>query len=166
MPFIRESREVGDLVGPSTGVQRLIVLIQPVAPDEIVYLHRHDGGDQILRLLRGELLVEVDGETRTCGAGEIAIVPAGASHGFAATGEPALLEVIGEQGCGTKFAVRRDDGTVDWVEVHRPELPWDHPGEPTDIAALNERAVVPGATTAPSAPSRDSVSRPAPPRSP
>ena len=74
-------------------------------------------------------------------------VPAGVSHGFAATGAPALLEAIGEQGCGTSFAVRRPDGTLDWVEVHRPELPWDRPGEPTDIDALNERAVTPGRGT-------------------
>jgi quercetin dioxygenase-like cupin family protein len=145
MPFTKESRDVGDLVGPADGVHRLIVLVQAVAPDEIVYLHRHDGGDQILRLVSGELLVEVDGETRTCVAGEIAVVPAGASHGFAGTGAPALLEVIGEQACGTAFAVRGGDGTVQWVEVHRPDLPWDHPGDPTDIEALNERAVRPAA---------------------
>lgn len=145
MPFTKESRAVGEIVGSATELRRLIVLIQAVAPDETVYLHRHDGGDQILRLLSGELLVEVGGETRICVASDIAVVPAGVSHGFSARGAPALLEVIGEQGCGTAFAARRDDGTVEWVEVHRPELPWDRPGEPTDIEALDRRAVAPGA---------------------
>src|SRR4051812_45293839 len=92
MPFTKESREVGDLVGPGDGVHRLIVLVQAVAPDEVVYLHRHDGGDQILRVVSGEVLVEGEGEPRRCVAGEIAVVPAGAPHGFAGTGEPALLE--------------------------------------------------------------------------
>ena len=144
MPFIKESRAVGDLAGPDAGLRRLIVLIQPVAPEETVYMHRHPDGDQILRLLSGELNVELAGETRTCAPSDIVVVPAGESHGFAATGAPALLEVIGEQGCGTSFAVRDDEGAVEWVEVHRPELPWDRPGEATDIDALNERAVAPG----------------------
>jgi quercetin dioxygenase-like cupin family protein len=143
MPFIKENRESGELVGTSEGLKRIIVLSQPVAPDEVVYMHRHDGGDQILRLVSGELLVQIGDETRTCVAGETAVVPAGQPHGFMGTGEPALLEVIGEQACGTAFAVRGDDGTVEWVEVHRPDLPWDRPGEPTDIDALNERAVAP-----------------------
>jgi len=145
MPFIKESRAVGELVGAGTGLRRIIVLIQSVAPDEIVYMHRHADGDQILRVLSGELRVEVSGETRTCAASDIAVVPAGESHGFAAMGEPALLEVIGEQGCGTSFAVHCDDGALEWIEVHRPELPWDRAGEPTDIDALNERAIPPAA---------------------
>ena len=143
MPFLTESRAVGELVGSDSGLRQLIVLNQPVAPDEVVYMHRHAGGDQILRVLSGELRVEIAGEVRTCVAGDIAAVPAGESHGFAGTGAPALLEVVGQQGCGTSFAVRGVDGAVDWVEVHRPELPWDRRGEQTDIDALNARAIPP-----------------------
>jgi len=143
MPFIKESRDAGELVGAGSGLRRLSVLIQSVAPDEIVYMHRHAGGDQILRVLSGELRVEISGDVRTCGAADIAVVPAGESHGFAAMGAPALLEVIGEQGCGTSFAVRGVDGAVEWVEVHRQDLPWDREGEPTDIDALNARAIAP-----------------------
>jgi quercetin dioxygenase-like cupin family protein len=143
MPFIQESRESGELMGARDGLRHLMVLIQPVAPDEVAYLHRHDGGDQVLRVVSGALLVQIGDETRHCVAGEIAVVPAGETHGFRGTGAPALLEVIGQQGCGTTFAVRGEDGAVEWVEVHRPEWAWDRPGEPTDFEALCERAISP-----------------------
>jgi hypothetical protein len=63
------------------------------------------------------------------------LAPAGAAHGFRGLGTPALLEVFGEQGCGTKFL---QDGSDD-VEVHRAGVPWDRLGPPTDMRRIEER---------------------------
>jgi len=119
MPFSASRREPGVVAGPAHGLGRLIVLVQPVAADEVATPHHHHG-DQLLRVLDGEVLVEVDGEARTCRAGDVAIAPAGAVHTFRGLGAPALLEVIGEQRCRTFFVTA--DGER---EVHRPGVPWD-----------------------------------------
>jgi quercetin dioxygenase-like cupin family protein len=139
MPFSTSTTKAGVIAGPAHGLQRLIVQVQAVAPGEIGYLHRHDSADQILRVLQGDVLMEVGDDAMVCGPGEIAIVPAGRAHGFRGLEVPALLEVFGEQRCGTFFPLAGDDE----VEVHRPEVPWDRPGPPTDMAALVPRMLAP-----------------------
>lgn len=113
--------------------------MQAVAPDDVGHLHRHDAADQILSVLEGEVLIEVDGDTRICRSGEMGIAPAGAVHGFLGLGSPARLEVFGEQNAGTVFLLA--DGEE--IEVHRPGVPWDRPGPATDMSALAPRLVAP-----------------------
>lgn len=138
MPFSTKTTHVGVIAGPEHGLRRLIVQVQPVAPEEVAFLHRHDG-DQILVVLEGEVLMEVAGEARICRKEEMGVAPAGAAHGFRGLGASALLEVLGEQSCGTMFL---QAGAED-VEVHRPGVPWDRPGPPTDMERINERALAP-----------------------
>jgi mannose-6-phosphate isomerase-like protein (cupin superfamily) len=138
MPFSIRTSAVGVLAGPEHGLRRLIVQVQPVAPHEVGHLHRHDA-DQILAVLQGELLIEVDGQSRVCRPGEMGIAPAGSAHGFRGIGVPALLEVTGEQARGTRFLLA--DGEE--IEVHRPGVPWDRPGPRTDMATLASRMVRP-----------------------
>lgn len=139
MPFSTRSSAVGVNAGSEHGLQRLIVRVQPVAPDDVGHLHRHDNADQILCVLEGEVLIEVDGDARMCPPGEMGVVPAGTSHGFLGLGAPALLEVFGEQRRGTVFLL----GDGDEVEVHRPGVPWDRPGPATDMSALAPRLLAP-----------------------
>jgi quercetin dioxygenase-like cupin family protein len=139
MPFSRRSDDVGDVAGPEHGLHRLIVRVQPVAADDVGHLHRHDEADQVLCVLQGEVLIEVDGDARVCRVGEVGVVPAGSFHGFLGLGAPALLEVFGEQHAGTVFLLT--DGEE--VQVHRPGVPWDRPGPATDMAALATRLVTP-----------------------
>jgi quercetin dioxygenase-like cupin family protein len=139
MPFSTRTSDVGVFAGPEHGLRRLIMQVQPVAPDEVGHLHRHDDADQILTVLQGELVIAVDGESRICRPGEVAIAPAGSAHGFRGIGVPALLEVAGEQARGTVFLLV--DGEE--IEVHRPGVPWDRPGPPTDMAALAFRMLPP-----------------------
>jgi mannose-6-phosphate isomerase-like protein (cupin superfamily) len=139
MPFSTKSSEVGVFAGPEHGLRRLVVQVQPVAPDEVGHLHRHDEADQILCVLQGKVMIEVAGDSRVCGPGEMGTVPAGSPHGFRGIGVPALLEVTGEQGRGTVFLLA--DGEE--IEVHRPGVPWDRPGPPTDMAALGTRMLAP-----------------------
>jgi quercetin dioxygenase-like cupin family protein len=139
MPFSTSSSDVGVIAGPAHGLRGLIVQVQAVTPDEIGYLHRHDTADQILRVLQGEVLMEVAGEARVCRAGEMALVPAGSPHGFRGLEAAALLEVFGEQHCGTVFPLAGGEE----IEVHRLEVPWDRPGAPTDMAVLVPRLLAP-----------------------
>jgi quercetin dioxygenase-like cupin family protein len=138
MRFSTRTTDAGVIAGPDHGLRRLIVSVLSVAPDDVGWLHRHEG-DQILIVVRGAVLVEVDGEARICREGELGVAPAGATHGFRGLGGPARLEVVGEQRCGTEFLL--NDGGA--VEVHRPGVPWDRPGPATDMAALAPRLVAP-----------------------
>jgi hypothetical protein len=113
MPFSTTTQEAGDIAGPEHGLRRLIVLIHTVAADEVANL---DGADQVLRVLEGDVFIEVGGEGHVCRAGEMGVVPAGVAHGFRGLGVPGLLEVFGEQHAGTVFLLA--DGNE--IEVHRP----------------------------------------------
>jgi quercetin dioxygenase-like cupin family protein len=139
MPFSTRTSDIGAFAGPEHGLRRLIVQVQPVAPHEVGHLHRHDDADQILGVLQGELLIEVDGESRVCRPGDMGIAPAGSAHGFRGIGVPALLEVTGEQARGTVFLLTEGEE----IEVHRPRVPWDRPGPPTDMAVLASRMLPP-----------------------
>jgi quercetin dioxygenase-like cupin family protein len=139
MSFSMRTSELGVIAGPEHGLHRLIVRVQAVAADDIGHLHRHDNADQILCVLEGDVLIEVDGEAKVCHVGELGIAPAGAVHGFLGLGAPALLEVFGEQQCGTIFLLA--DGEE--IEVHRPGVPWDRPGSATDMSTLAPRLLAP-----------------------
>jgi quercetin dioxygenase-like cupin family protein len=139
MPFSSRSNDPGVVAGHEHGLRRLIVRVQRVAAHDVGHLHRHDAADQILCVLEGEVLIEVDGESRVCGPGVMGIAPAGSPHGFLGLGAPALLEVFGEQEAGTVFLLA-DGGER---EVHRPGVPWDRPGPPTDMTGLEARLVAP-----------------------
>jgi quercetin dioxygenase-like cupin family protein len=139
MSFSIRTSDVGVIAGPEHGLRRLIVRVQAVAGDDIGHLHRHDNADQILCVLEGEMLIEVDGDANVCRAGELGIAPAGAVHGFLGLGAPALLEVFGEQQSGTVFLLAGGDE----VEVHRPGVPWDRPGPATNMSTLAPRLLAP-----------------------
>jgi Cupin domain len=138
MPFSTKTREIGDLAGPEHGLDRLILLVQPVAPNEVANLHHHDRAEQVLRVLEGEVFIEVDGEARVCRTGEMGVVPAGAVHGFRGLGAPAPGG-LRRAACRTVFLLA-DGGEI---EVHRPGVPWDRPGPATDMAALASRLIPP-----------------------
>jgi quercetin dioxygenase-like cupin family protein len=139
MSFSTKTTDVGVIAGAEHGLERLIVRVQAVAADDIGHLHRHDNADQILCVLEGELLIEVDGESKVCRPGELGIAPAGTAHGFLGLGAPALLEVFGEQQSGTVFLLAGGEE----VEVHRPGVPWDRPGPTTDMSTLAPRLLAP-----------------------
>ncbi len=139
MPFSMRTSKVGVIAGAEHGLRRLIVRVQAVAADDVGHLHRHDNADQILCVLEGDVLIEVDGEAKVCSAGEMGIAPAGTVHGFLGLGAPALLEVFGEQQCGTSFLL---DGGEE-IEVHRPGVPWDRPGPATDMSTVAQRLLAP-----------------------
>jgi quercetin dioxygenase-like cupin family protein len=139
MSFSLRTSDVGVVAGAEHGLRRLIVRVQAVAADDIGHLHRHDNADQILCVLEGDVLIEVNGEAKVCHTGELGIAPAGTVHGFLGLGAPALLEVFGEQQSGTIFLLAGGEE----VEVHRPGVPWDRPGPATDMSTFAPRLLAP-----------------------
>ena len=71
--------------------------------------HLHHG-DEILRILSGEAVVQVGDEQRVCGPGDVVIIPA-----------DVVLDA------GQVFPVTGEDGTTELVEVYRADMPWSRP---------------------------------------
>jgi Cupin domain len=105
---------------------RLLVVSGRLPADDYGHVHLH-GGEEILVVRAGELLVRVGDERRTCRAGDVVVIPPDTLHGFHTRTE-AMLEVISEQDIGTYYPTRGPDGERRYVLAFRPDLPWcPHP---------------------------------------
>lgn len=113
------------LAGRDNGLARLLVASGRMAADDHGTVHLH-AGDEVLRVVSGELLVRIGDERRHCGEGDIAIIPPNTWHGFRAITDT-IIEVVAEQAIGTFFPVRRPDGTRSVVETYRQDMPWTAP---------------------------------------
>jgi hypothetical protein len=129
------------VAGRPDGLKRLMVVSGRLLADTSggpVHAHR---GDEVLRVVSGELIVRVGDERRTCGAGDVAVVPPNILHGFQVV-QDTLMEVVAEYDIGTMFPVRQPDGSRQLVEVYRADLPWcappPEPGQYTTDAELAE----------------------------
>jgi hypothetical protein len=76
-----------------------------------------------LRVVSGRIRIRCGDQQRVCAAGDLVVVPPGVLHGFRVL-EETVLEVVAEYDIGTLYPVTRDDGRVELVEVHRPDMPW------------------------------------------
>jgi hypothetical protein len=135
--------EVGFQVvaGRPDGLQRLMVVSgRLLAETSGGPVHAHLG-NEVLRIISGEVIVRVGDERRTCRAGDIALVPPNVLHGFQVV-QDTLVEVVAEYDIGTLFPVRQPDGSRRLVEVYRADLPWcappPQPGQYTTDAQLAE----------------------------
>jgi quercetin dioxygenase-like cupin family protein len=113
------------LAGPAHGLRRVVFAGGRFPAGDYGPVHQHSG-DELLRIVSGELLVRVGDERRTCRAGDLVIIPPDTPHGFRAIQET-VLEVVAEQDMGTLFQIREPDGSRKLVATYRPELPWNPP---------------------------------------
>lgn len=72
-------------------------------------MHAHLG-DEVLRIISGEIIVRVGDERRLCAAGDVAVAPPNVLHGFQVV-QDTLMEVVAEYDIGTLFPVRQPDGS-------------------------------------------------------
>lgn len=110
------------VAGRSNGLHRIVLAAGRLDAGEGGPAHLHHG-DEILRILSGEVDVTVGHETRRCGAGDVVIIPADVPHGFT-TVTGTAMEVVAEPEAVRLFPVRVDDGTTRLVEVYRSDMPW------------------------------------------
>jgi quercetin dioxygenase-like cupin family protein len=112
------------VAGHPHGLQRLLLASGRVPAGEPGRMHLH-AGEEVIRILSGELVIRVADERRTCRQGDLAIIPPHTLHGFRVVTDT-VIEVIAEQHIGTFFPVRQPDGTRRLVEVYTPS-PWNNP---------------------------------------
>jgi quercetin dioxygenase-like cupin family protein len=110
------------VAGRETGLRRTMFVVGHLPAGDYGPVHLHHG-DEVLRILEGELLIRVGDERRTCGAGDVVVVPPGVLHGFRALSD-VTLEVVAEYDIGTVFPVRDARGEQHLVEVFRSDMPW------------------------------------------
>lgn len=84
------------LISPETvGSRQLEVLVGTIQKGEGALPHAHPGIEQVVYLLEGSALVEVEGEQGSMEAGDCCFFPADKKHVFTVTSEtPARLVVI------------------------------------------------------------------------
>jgi quercetin dioxygenase-like cupin family protein len=112
------------LAGRPDGLQRLLVASGRVPAGLPVQMHLHVG-DEVIRILSGEIVMRVGDERRTCREGDVVIVPPNTLHGFRVVVDT-VVEVVTEHDVGTFYPVRQPDGTRRLVETYT-RLPWDAP---------------------------------------
>lgn len=105
------------LAGSQDGMKQMEVWMQTIAPGAETPMHRHDC-EEVIVVLAGSGTCEINGETRTFGAGSTIMVPPNAVHRIANTGREDLQLVAGLS--VTPVQVCAPDGT-------RIPLPWDPP---------------------------------------
>jgi mannose-6-phosphate isomerase-like protein (cupin superfamily) len=112
------------LAGRRDGLRRLVVASGwiPVGAPSQMHLHH---GDEVIRIVSGEVVMRVGDEKRTCGPGDMVVVPPQTLHGFRVLSD-ATLEVVAEQDIGTFWPVRQTDGSTRLVQIHTP-TPWNAP---------------------------------------
>lgn len=112
------------VAGRAQGLQRLMVVAGRLPEGDVGPVHVHEG-DEVLRVVSGEVVVRCGDQRRVCRDGDLVIVADGVPHGFRVVTET-VLEVVAEYDIGTLYPVTGDDG-VELVEVHRHDLPWGRP---------------------------------------
>jgi quercetin dioxygenase-like cupin family protein len=87
-------------------------------------LHQHDTSDEIVYVIEGELLLSVNGEERTLGAGGVAVVPRGVPHALLVTSETCRVLALGNSPSSEDFFRKASDtvatdatGPVDFQRV-------------------------------------------------
>jgi quercetin dioxygenase-like cupin family protein len=120
------------VAGSEQGLSKLLLIRGTLPPADRGFIHYHDG-DEIIRVLRGEITVVVGDERRTCRQGDVAVIPPHTRHGFVVGDAEVLVEVISEQGMRSFIAVEGDGGEPQMSELHRADVPFDRdppPGRP------------------------------------
>jgi quercetin dioxygenase-like cupin family protein len=108
------------LIGPEHGAPRFVTRRFLLAPGGRIPLHRHDTIEHEQVVVRGEMVMTIDGERRVVRAGDAVFLPAGCAHAYENLGT-AEVEFI----C---VVPNTRDYSTEWLEepppsVRRSELP-------------------------------------------
>jgi quercetin dioxygenase-like cupin family protein len=113
------------LAGRPQGLRRLMVVGGRLLGGDVGPMHVHQG-DEVLRVLSGEILIHCGDQRRSCREGDLVVVAPGVAHGFRVVTET-VLEVVAEYEIGTLYPVISDGGAVELVEAYRADMPWGRP---------------------------------------
>jgi quercetin dioxygenase-like cupin family protein len=93
-------------------------------------LHVHEGEDELLYVLEGEILVAIDGEEHQLGAGSVAFAPRGVPHAFLVVSPTARLLTLLTPGSAEGF----------YRGASEPAAVDADPSGPVDFARVQEAA--------------------------
>ena len=110
------------VAGRPNGLHRVMLVVGHLPAGEYGRVHLHRG-EEILRVISGELLIRVGDQRKVCSPGDVAIVPPDTLHGYRAHVDT-TLEVIAEYEIVTLFPVPDGRGGRRLVEVFRQDMPW------------------------------------------
>jgi putative monooxygenase len=130
-PNIRRGGDVRTLLSPRTvGATSGFMGSATIEPGEFISEHYHPYSEEFIYLVRGDLLVRLDGEPVTMRAGEALFVPINARHRLENTGTEQVLIVFHL----APLAPRPDLGHVDTEPLPNPAA--SH-GGPIPVAAAD-----------------------------
>jgi quercetin dioxygenase-like cupin family protein len=112
------------VAGRPHGLQRLLIASGRLPTGQPGPMHLH-AGDEVLRILSGELIVRVGDQRRSCREGDLVIIPPNTLHGFRVIRDT-VMEVVAEHDIGTFYPVRQADGSRRLVEIYTAS-PWNAP---------------------------------------
>lgn len=114
--------EVDALVGPEHGAGRIFIWCVTVQAGEVIGIHHHNG-EELIRVLYGNLRMRVGDQQREVGAGQVVIIPPETWHGYRAL-EDTEIEVYGEIGMGEFLSVIDAEGNEIIEEIFVQGSPW------------------------------------------
>lgn len=134
------------LVGAEASANRLAVIESVERPNSEPPYHRHQGEDELLYVIEGEIAVLVEGAWQAAPAGTAVVIPRGTQHTFAVLGQAArLLTVFAPAGfegfyrelgpAATAWPLGNAQRIEQWVATaarYGCEITGPHPGAPTD----------------------------------
>jgi quercetin dioxygenase-like cupin family protein len=84
------------LIGPEHGAPRFVTRRFVLEPGAAIPLHRHDTIEHEQVVVRGEMVMTIDGERRVVCAGDAVFLPAGCAHAYEnlGTGEVEFICVV------------------------------------------------------------------------
>jgi quercetin 2,3-dioxygenase len=113
----------------------LLVFEDELERGKVTPMHLHADVDEAMYVIEGEILLNVEGEERTVGAGGFTFAPRGSAHAFVVTSDRARILAIQTPGSGQAF-------------YRNASQPADESGTgPVDFDRIREVAAETGATT-------------------
>jgi hypothetical protein len=110
------------VAGTDEGLRTLLLIQGTLPAADRGFIHHHDG-DEIIRVLRGEVTIVVGDERRVCRKGDVAVIPPHTRHGFVVGDAEALVEVVSEQGMRSFIAIEGEGSEPQMIELHRANVP-------------------------------------------
>ena len=78
---IREARDWFSVLQTSIKAQTAVMILDP-GQSSGAEAEAHENSEQVLVVLEGEVLAELDGQERTLAVGDVILIPAGTPHKF------------------------------------------------------------------------------------
>jgi len=75
-------------------------------------LHQHDTADELVYVIEGELLLSVNGNEQTLGAGGVAVIPRGVPHALLVTSETCRVLAMGNSASSEAFFRKASDAVA------------------------------------------------------